>query len=103
MSRTPRVHEIAPRLAVMQALAVAPMTCMEVIRHVYEKTGGMVRLVAVPREMRELRRRGMVAVDSQTWRYRLTPTGRRKATSQARAILAFLAPALSGRRSAGAE
>ena len=78
----------------MQALAVAPMTCAEVIRHVYEKTEGMMALVAVPREMRALRRQGMVTVDSRTWRYQLTVAGRQRARSEARAILAFLAPTL---------
>ena len=96
MSRTPHVHEIAPGLAIMQALAVEPMTCTEVIHHVSEKTGGMVALMAVPREMRALRERGMVTVDCRTWRYRLTAAGRRRATSEARRILAFIAATLSG-------
>ena len=79
----------------MQALAVGPMTCAEVIRHVHEETDGLMTLLAVPREMRALRKRGMVTVDSRTWRYRLTETGRRKAIIEARAILAFIAPTLS--------
>ena len=87
----------------MQALAVAPMTCAEVIRHVYEKTDGMMALVAVPREMRALRRRRMVTVDSRTWRYRLTAAGRRRASSEARAILAFLAPTLQRAATRGSE
>lgn len=103
MSRTPHVHEIAPALAIMQALAVSPMTCAEVIRHVCETTAGMMTLVAVPREMRALRRQGMVTVDAQTWRYHLTVAGRRRARSEARAILAFLAPTLQGAAIRGAE
>ena len=95
MSKAPHVHEIAQRFAIMQALAVAPMTCIEVTRHIYEKTGGMVTLVAVQREMRALRRRGIVTLDSRRWRYRLTAAGRRKAISEGRAILAVLAPTLS--------
>ena len=87
----------------MQALAVAPMTCTEVIRHVHEKTGGMMTLVAVPREMRALRSRGLVTVDSRTWRYRLSAAGRKRASSEARVILAFLAPALHGAAIRGSE
>ena len=54
-------------------------------------------LLAVPREMRALRKRGMVTVDSRTWRYQLTAAGRRKAISEARAILSFIQPSLRDR------